>query len=147
MNRIRTSILYRLRLRRSRKLFFIIAILSRMGLSPLGTAIITGLLYQPPDRWGCSGATGGIKISRGNRCTRRKPDPASLCLPKIPNDKTCPRTWAAEVRSRRLTAWAMAWSHSGNCVLRHRSTCVEWIRCTQMKTWSKWFNKVRAHVY
>jgi hypothetical protein len=51
-----------------------------MGLSPLGTAAISGLLYQPHmiDDGDC-GAIGGMKIGKGNRSTRRKPAPAPLC--------------------------------------------------------------------
>jgi hypothetical protein len=47
----------------------------------LGTAAITGLLYQPRMIGDC-GEIGGIKIGRGNRSTRRKPAPASLCPPQ-----------------------------------------------------------------
>jgi hypothetical protein len=53
----------------------------------LGTAAITGLLYQPRmigDGDGDCGEIGGMKISRGNRSTRRKPAPAPLCPPQIP---------------------------------------------------------------
>jgi hypothetical protein len=32
---------------------------------------------------GDCGAIGGMKIGRGNRCTRRKPAPAPLCPPQI----------------------------------------------------------------
>jgi hypothetical protein len=53
----------------------------------LGTAAITGLLYQPQmiddGDWG---EIGGMKIGRRNRSTRRKPAPASLCPPQIPHD-------------------------------------------------------------
>jgi hypothetical protein len=51
-------------------LFFII--ISGMGLSPLGTAATSGLLYKPQmlDEGDC-GAIGGMKIGRGNRSTRR----------------------------------------------------------------------------
>jgi hypothetical protein len=57
-----------------------------VGLSPLGTAATSGLLYQPQriDDGDC-GAVGGIKIGRGNRSTRRKPVPAPLCPPQIPH--------------------------------------------------------------
>jgi hypothetical protein len=53
----------------------------------LDTAATTGLLYRPRiiDDGDC-GEIGGIKISRGNRITRRKPVPAPLCTPKIPHD-------------------------------------------------------------
>jgi hypothetical protein len=45
---------------------------SGVGLSPLGTAATSGLLYksQTIDEGDC-GAIGGIKIGRGNRSTRR----------------------------------------------------------------------------
>jgi hypothetical protein len=60
-------------------LFFIIV--SGMRLSPLGTAATTGVLYQPQmiDDGDC-GETGGMKIGRGNRSTRRKAAPAPLGL-------------------------------------------------------------------
>jgi hypothetical protein len=53
---------------------FFFLILSGVGLSPLGTAATTGLLYQPQmiDDGDC-GAIGGRKTGRGNRSTRRKP--------------------------------------------------------------------------
>jgi hypothetical protein len=54
------------------------------------------------------GSIGGMRIGRGNRCTRRKPASVPLCLPQIPHDLTRARTRAAAVGSRRLTAWAMA---------------------------------------
>jgi hypothetical protein len=52
-----------------------------VGLSPLGTAATSGLLYksQMIDEGDC-GAIGGMKIGRGNQSTRRKPAPAPLCL-------------------------------------------------------------------
>jgi hypothetical protein len=60
-----------------------------VGLSPLGTAAASGLLFKPQmiDDGDC-GAIGGIKIGRGNRITRRKPAPATLCPPQIPHDQT-----------------------------------------------------------
>jgi hypothetical protein len=76
-----------------------------MGLSPLGTAAIPGLLYQSHmiDEGDC-GAIGGMKIGRGNRSTRGKSAPAPLCPPQIPHDQTRARTRAAAVGSQRLTA-------------------------------------------
>jgi hypothetical protein len=67
----------------------IIIVLSGVRLSPLGTAATTGVLYQPQmiDDGDCV-AIGGMKISRGNRSTRRKPAPAPLCPPQIPHDET-----------------------------------------------------------
>jgi hypothetical protein len=38
------------------------------------------------------GATGGMKIGRGNLSSRRKPAPAPLCPPQIPHDETRART-------------------------------------------------------
>jgi hypothetical protein len=57
--------------------FFII--ISGVGLSPLGTAATSGLLYKPQmiDEGDCE-AIGGTKIGRENRSTRRKPAPAPL---------------------------------------------------------------------
>jgi hypothetical protein len=70
--------------------FFIIG---GVGLSPLGTAATSGLLYKPQmiDDGDC-GAIGGMKIGRGNRSTRRKPAPAPLCPPQIPHNQTRART-------------------------------------------------------
>jgi hypothetical protein len=83
--------------------FFII--ISGIGLSPLGTSAASGLLYKPQMiNEGDCGATGGMKIGRENRSTRRKPAPAPLCPPQIPRDQTRARTRAAAVRSQRLTA-------------------------------------------
>jgi hypothetical protein len=74
----------------------IIIIISGVGLSPLGTAATSDLLYKPQmiDDGDC-GAIGGMKIGRGNRSTRRKP----LCPPQIPHDQTRARTRAAAVGS------------------------------------------------
>jgi hypothetical protein len=53
----------------------------------LGTADNTGLLYQPRKIGdGDCGETGGMKIDKGNRSTRRKPAPAPVCSPQIPYD-------------------------------------------------------------
>jgi hypothetical protein len=84
-------------------------ILSGVGLSPLGTAATSGLLYRPQmiDE-GDWGSIGGMKIGRGNRSTQRKPAPAPLCPSQLPHDQTRARTQAATVGSQRLTAWAMA---------------------------------------
>jgi hypothetical protein len=86
-----------------KRILFIIV--SGVRLSPLGTAAITGLLYQPQmiDDGDC-GVIGGIKIGMGNRSTRRKPAPAPLCPPQIPHDQTRARTRAAAVGSQRLTS-------------------------------------------
>jgi hypothetical protein len=61
---------------------------------------------------GDCGAIGGIKIGGGNRSTRSKPAPASLCPPQIPHDQTQARTRAVAVGSQRLTVLrAMVRSH------------------------------------
>jgi hypothetical protein len=77
---------------------------SGVGLSPLGTAATSGLLYKPHmiDE-GDYGAIGGVKIGRGKRSTRGKPAPAPLCPVQIPHDLTRARTRAAAVGSQRLT--------------------------------------------
>jgi hypothetical protein len=49
---------------------------------------------------GDCGATGGMKIGKGNRRTRRKPGPPPLCPSHIPHDLTR----VAAVGSQRLTA-------------------------------------------
>jgi hypothetical protein len=86
-------------------IIIIIIIISGVGLSPLGTAAASGLLYKPQmiDEGDC-GAIGGMKIGRGNRSTRRKPTPAPLSPPQIPHDQTRARTRAASVGNQRLTA-------------------------------------------
>jgi hypothetical protein len=78
---------------------FFIIIPSGVRLSPLSTAAIIDLLCQPctiDD--GDRGAIGGMKIGRGNRSTRRKPAPVSLCPLQSPHDLTRTRTRAAGVR-------------------------------------------------
>jgi hypothetical protein len=89
--------------------YYFIIILNEVRLSPLGTAATTGLLYQPQmiDN-GVYGATGRMKIGRGNRNTRREPAPVPLSPPHIPHDEIRDRTRAAAVGSQQLTAWAKA---------------------------------------
>jgi hypothetical protein len=72
--------------------FLLLFIISGVGLSPLGTAATSGLLYEPKmiDEGNCR-AIGGMKIGRGNRSTLRKPAPAPLCPPQIPHDQTWAR--------------------------------------------------------
>jgi hypothetical protein len=53
-------------------------------------------------------AVGEMRISRGNRITRRKTALMPLCPPQIPHDLTWPRTWVATVGCQQLTAWAIA---------------------------------------
>jgi hypothetical protein len=67
----------------------IIIIISGVRLSLLGIAATTDLLYQPQviDDGECA-EIGGMKIGRGNRSTRKKPDPVPLCPPQIPHDLT-----------------------------------------------------------
>jgi hypothetical protein len=68
-----------------------------------GPAAITSLLYQLQMIGdGDCGETGGMKIGRGNRSTRRKPAP-----PQSPHDYTWVWTRAAAVWSQELTAWAV----------------------------------------
>jgi hypothetical protein len=86
-------------------MYYFFIIISGVGLSPLGSAATSGLLYKPQmiDEGDC-GAVGGMKIGRGNRSTRRKPAPAPLCPPQIPHDQTHARTRAAAMGSQRLIA-------------------------------------------
>jgi hypothetical protein len=53
---------------------------------------------------GEDGEFGGMNIGRGNRSTRRKPAPASLCPPQIALNQTRARNRAAAVGNQRLTA-------------------------------------------
>jgi hypothetical protein len=50
------------------------------------------------------GAVGGMRISRGNRSTQRKPAPVPLYPPQIPHYLTWDGTRTAAVGSRRVTA-------------------------------------------
>jgi hypothetical protein len=53
----------------------------------LGNAANAGLLYQPRMIGdGKCGEIGGIKIGKGKRSTLRKPAPAPLCPPQIPQN-------------------------------------------------------------
>jgi hypothetical protein len=83
-------------------------------LDPVGTSATEWPIVPTPGDYD-DGEFGGMKISRGNRRTRRKPAPAPLCPPQIPLHQTRARTRAVAVGSQRLTAWAMTWplSHDG----------------------------------
>jgi hypothetical protein len=86
-------------------IIIVIIIIIGVRLSPLGTAAITGLLYQPQMIGdGSCETVSGMKIVRGNLSTLRKPAPATLCSPQIPHDQTRARTRAATVGSQRITA-------------------------------------------
>jgi hypothetical protein len=76
-------------------------ILSGVRRSPFGTAATTGLSYQPymTDDGDC-GATGGMKIGRGNWSTQRKPVPVPLCPRQIPHDLTWAWTQAPRLEAR-----------------------------------------------
>jgi hypothetical protein len=88
-------------------LFFLVS-WSGVRLSPLGTSAANWPTIPALLDVDKCGSVGGMRISRGNRCTSIKPAPVPLCPPKIPHDLTWARTWAAAVGSRRLTAWTMA---------------------------------------
>jgi hypothetical protein len=75
--------------------------------SPLDTSATEWPIVPTPGDY-YNGEFGGMKIGKGNRSTRRKPAPESLCPPQIPLDQTWARTLASVVGSQRLTAWAMA---------------------------------------
>jgi hypothetical protein len=68
-------------------------------LSQLGTSVTIWPIV--PDRMtdGECGAVGGMRISRGNRSTRRKPAAVLLCPPQIPHDLTWARSRTAAVGS------------------------------------------------
>jgi hypothetical protein len=55
-----------------RYVYLLLFIIIGVGLSPLGTAATSGLLYKPQmiDEDDC-GAIGGMKVGRGNRSTGR----------------------------------------------------------------------------
>jgi hypothetical protein len=58
---------------------------------------------------GDCGAIGGLKISKGNRSTRRKKNltPAPFYPPQMPYEQTRARNQAAAVGSQGVAAWAM----------------------------------------
>jgi hypothetical protein len=56
-------------------------------------------------------AISGMGTGRGNRSSRRKPDPVTFCPPQIPYDLTWDRTRAAVTRSLRPTAWTTTRPH------------------------------------
>jgi hypothetical protein len=70
--------------------FYYFLILS--GVSPLGTAATTALLYEPHmiDDGDCR-AIGRLKFGKGNQSTQREPALALLCQPQIPHVQT--RSW------------------------------------------------------
>jgi hypothetical protein len=72
-------------------------------LGPLGTEATDWPIVPAPGDYDV-GEFGGMKISRGNRSTRRKRAPAPLCPPQIPLDQNWDRTLAAAVGSQRLKA-------------------------------------------
>jgi hypothetical protein len=78
----------------------------------VGSGVHTGSIRHVGHYWpivpapgNCDdGEFGGLKIGRGNRSTRREPNPAPLCPPQIPLDQTRAQTRAAAVGCQRLTA-------------------------------------------
>jgi hypothetical protein len=125
-----------------------------VGLSPLGTAATSGLLYKPQmiDEGDCE-ATGGMKIGRGNRSIRRKPAPAPLCPPQIPHAQTRARTRAVAVGSQRLTAWAMArpidcsYLRSNKTIPRDKYPCADWDSNPRPENWVISLRKSYIHTY
>jgi hypothetical protein len=113
------------------------------------------------------GAVGGMSDS-GNRSTRRKPAPFTLCPPQIPHDLTWARTWASADGSRRLIAWAMVQLHSnfrqnGNKYTQPHSSCLvvmwqgtkwgcvsnSWHHWSLAMTWKFWwcYGEIARHKY
>jgi hypothetical protein len=82
---------------------------------------LTGLLYRARMIGEC-GAVGGMRSGRGNRSTLRKPAQVVLCPPQIPHDLTWARTWAAAVRSQRLTFWVIPWSSPLITLVTYKAT-------------------------
>jgi hypothetical protein len=72
-------------------------------LSPLGTSATVRPIVPASDDDEC-GAVGGMRIGRGNRSTRRKPDPVQLCPPQIPHGLTWnPGRRGGKPRTNRLS--------------------------------------------
>jgi hypothetical protein len=70
-------------------------------LGPLGTAATSRPVVPAPGDY--DGGIGGMMVGRGNRSTRRKPDPVPLYSPETPHAART-RTRPAAVGSERLTA-------------------------------------------
>jgi hypothetical protein len=88
-------------------------------LGSLGTAVTNRAIVPAPGDYDY-GEIGGM-IGRGNRSTRRKPAPVSLCPSQAPH-AALTRTRAAAVGSQRLSTWATARPTSkgkGLILLRH----------------------------
>jgi hypothetical protein len=79
---------------------------------------------------------GGMRIGRGNRSTRRKPAPVSLCPSQILHNLTWARTRPATLGSRILTTWAMA---RLTCAVTdiYNSLCTKFQRATTDFTFGK----------
>jgi hypothetical protein len=95
---------------------------------------VINLLYQPwmVDGDEC-GAVGGMIFGRGSRSTQRKPVPVPVCPPQIPHDLLWDRTRAAEVGTRRLTAWAEAryytnYSKKAVFIICNLTDSILWVR-------------------
>jgi hypothetical protein len=113
----------------SLSLVFILFSWGGWGWVHLARRPLTDLLYQPRmiDEDDC-GAVGVMIIGTGNRSTRRKPAPVSLCPSQIRHDLTWVRTRATAMGSRRLTAWAMV-----RPALSLESACHVWNLCNFSK--------------
>jgi hypothetical protein len=85
------------------KCFLIRLVGGGVQLGPLGMAAADWPIVPAPGDYDDK-EFGGMKTGKGNRSTRRKPAPATLCPPQIPIDQTRDRTRAAAVGSQRLTA-------------------------------------------
>jgi hypothetical protein len=90
------------RLEGPKKFFLIDIVGGGVQLGPLGTACTNGPIVPVAGDYD-DGEIGGMMIGRGNRSTRRKPAPVSLCPPQTPHAART-RTRAAAVGSQRLTA-------------------------------------------
>jgi hypothetical protein len=87
---------------RGRSQFFLIGIVGvGVQLGQLNTAATNRPIVPAPGDYD-GGEIGGM-IGRGNRSTRRKPTPVTLCPPQTPHAART-RTQVAAVESQRLTA-------------------------------------------
>jgi hypothetical protein len=69
------------------KYLFFFNLHSGVEMGPLDTSATEWPIVPAPGDYD-DGEFGGMKISRGNRSTRRKPAPAPLCPPQIQLDQT-----------------------------------------------------------
>jgi hypothetical protein len=88
------------------------------------------------------GAVGGM-LGRGNRSTRRKTSPVSLCPPQVPRDLTRARTGAVAVGSRLLIAKFARVSDNSSTVSQKQATYFRQVLVTESSNMVLFSHNVR----